>query len=228
MLAAGEPAPGLRTLQTHLARGGLNGRADERAGGWPHPGERLRALRGVGARRALDRGRAARPEARGCRATGRAAWVHRRPLAAAGRLAVGHRRGCRVLGGGAAAGALGAWGARGDPGRPRLGVGRLDHRRGAPARRRVPRGRPLPLERRDGAPRSACCRSASRACAGGCGSGRSPRSSSGSACATRSPAWSSRSPPRDPDDQRHPHARIKRRPTARNCSGRSPSQSSGA
>jgi len=58
MLAAGAPAPGLRTLQTHLARAGLNVRADGRSAGkvygrfeasvrnalWTGDGERHEAL----------------------------------------------------------------------------------------------------------------------------------------------------------------------------------------
>lgn len=53
MLAAGESAPGLRTLQTHLARQGLNVRADGRSPVWP--------LRGRAAQRVVDRGWLARP-----------------------------------------------------------------------------------------------------------------------------------------------------------------------
>ena len=41
-------------------------------------------------------------------------------------------------------------------------------------------------------PRSACCCSASRRCAAGCGRARSPRWISGSRCATRSAAWTAK------------------------------------
>ncbi|MGH8571267.1 MAG: DDE-type integrase/transposase/recombinase, partial [Gammaproteobacteria bacterium] len=67
MLAAGGPAPGLRTLQTHLARAGLNVRADGRAAGkvygrfeasernelWTGDGLHGPRLAGAGARRAV-------------------------------------------------------------------------------------------------------------------------------------------------------------------------------
>lgn len=67
MLAAGEPAPGLRTLQTHLAREGLNVRADGRSPGkvygrfeasarnelWTGDGLHGPKLDGAGARRAV-------------------------------------------------------------------------------------------------------------------------------------------------------------------------------
>ena len=64
MLAAGgddERVPGLRTLQTHLARAGLNVRADGRAreGLWP--------LRSRCAQRVVDGGWVARPHAGRCR-----------------------------------------------------------------------------------------------------------------------------------------------------------------
>jgi putative transposase len=67
MLAAGGPAPGLRTLQTHLAREGLNVRADGRSAGkvygrfeasvrnelWTGDGLHGPTLAGVAARRAV-------------------------------------------------------------------------------------------------------------------------------------------------------------------------------
>jgi putative transposase len=67
MLAAGGPAPGLRTLQTHLAREGLNARADGRSPGkvygrfeasvrnelWTGDGLHGPTLAGVAARRAV-------------------------------------------------------------------------------------------------------------------------------------------------------------------------------
>jgi putative transposase len=67
MLAAGGPAPGLRTLQTHLARAGLNVRADGRSAGkvygrfeasvrnelWTGDGLHGPKLAGVAARRAV-------------------------------------------------------------------------------------------------------------------------------------------------------------------------------
>jgi len=71
MLAAGASAPGLRTLQTHLAAGA------ERPSGRAHRGEGLWPLRSRRAQRAVDRGRVARPQARRQRCPGGAAGVHR-------------------------------------------------------------------------------------------------------------------------------------------------------
>src|SRR5450755_733322 len=59
MLAAGGPAPGLRTLQTHLAREGLNVRADGRS-----PGKVYGRFEADVRKPAVDGGWAARPEAR--------------------------------------------------------------------------------------------------------------------------------------------------------------------
>ena len=76
MLAAGVPAPGLRTLQTHLAREGLNVRADGRS-----PGKVYGRFEADGAQRAVDRGWVARPHAGRRRGpAGGAAGVHRRSL----------------------------------------------------------------------------------------------------------------------------------------------------
>ena len=95
MLAAGERAcRRLRTMQTHLARAGLNVRADGRS-----PGKVYGRFEAARAQRVVDRGRAARPDAGRRRgAPGGAAGVHRRPLA-----------GCWSASGGAPARTCSGW-----------------------------------------------------------------------------------------------------------------------
>ena len=83
--------------------------------GRPLPGQGLWPVRGRGTQRAVDRRRAARPQAEWRRPSGGAVGLHRRSLTVAGRVAVGHRRGCDPPGSRTPSWVDGARRAGGDP-----------------------------------------------------------------------------------------------------------------
>ena len=94
MLAAGGPAPGLRTLQTHLAREGLNVRADGRT-----PGKVYGRFE-ASVRNELWTGDGLHgPTLAALRHRGRCCWRSSMTTPACGGLAVGHRRGRLRAGG---------------------------------------------------------------------------------------------------------------------------------